>query len=118
MVWRRGRTLGARVTGVRVVDIRHPDTAGLPLRKTVIRYLAMFIGTVPAFAIWIYRYVIAGGNADAMFTADAMPWFIGAAIVAFLWTIVLIVQIAGKSDPVYDRLAGTAALRTGNETPL
>jgi hypothetical protein len=31
--------------------------------------------------------------------------------------IVLIIQIVSKRDPVYDRLAGTAVLLTGNETP-
>jgi RDD family len=117
MVWRRGRTLGARVAGFRVIDVEHPDTSGVPMRKTIIRYLAIFIGTVPAFAVLIYRSVIAGGNADAMFTAGAFRWFIGAAIVAILWVLVLIVQIAGKADPIYDRLAGTAALRTGSEAP-
>jgi uncharacterized RDD family membrane protein YckC len=114
MVWKTGRTLGARVVGVRVVDTDHPDLAGVLLRKAIMRYLAMFIGAVPAFALLSYRYVVAGGIADAMFTAEAFRWFMGAAVVAALWVIVLIIQIAGKTDPVYDRLAGTAALRTGN----
>ena len=46
-----------------------------------------------------------------MFTADFFRWFTFAAIFAGLWMIVLIYQIARKTDPVYDRLAGTAVLR-------
>jgi uncharacterized RDD family membrane protein YckC len=117
MVWKSGRTLGARVVGVRVVDAEYPDTPGVPLRKAIIRYLAMFVGALPACALWVYRYVVAKGSADAMFTADAFRWFTITAIVGALWTIVLIIQIVSKRDPVYDRLAGTAVLLTGNETP-
>jgi len=111
MVWRTGRSLGARVTKVRIVDTENPGASGVPLRKAIIRYLAMAIGAVPAFAILIYRYAIYGGSADAVFTADFFQWFIYAAAFGALWVIVLILQIAMKKDPVYDRLAGTAVLR-------
>ena len=49
MVWKTGRTLGARIVRVRVVDTAEPDASGVPLRKAIIRYLAMVIGTVPAW---------------------------------------------------------------------
>jgi uncharacterized RDD family membrane protein YckC len=116
MIWKTGRTLGARVVGIRVVDADNPDVPGVPLHKSILRYLAMFIGAVPAFAILIQRYAVAGGNADAMFTVDVFRWFAFAAVVGALWEIVLIIQIARKTDPIYDRLAGTAALLSGNET--
>jgi uncharacterized RDD family membrane protein YckC len=117
MIWKSGRTLGARVVGVRVVDTANPDASGVTLRKAIIRYLAIFIGAVPGGVLLIDRYMVAGGSADAMFTGDVLRWFAVTAIVSGLWVIVLIIQIARKTDPIYDRLAGTAAVLSRNETP-
>ncbi len=111
MVWRNGRTLGARVTKVRVVDRENPGTSGIPLRKAIIRYLTMATGAVPAFALLIYRRTAYGDSADAVFTADFFHWFLYTAAFGAVWMIVLIAQIAWKTDPIYDRLAGTAVLR-------
>jgi uncharacterized membrane protein (GlpM family) len=87
-----------------------PETAGVPLGKTIIRYLAIFIGAVPAFALLAYGLVTKGGNADAIFTADFFRLFMVTAVIGVIWAIVLVVQIARKRDPIYDRLAGTAVL--------
>lgn len=111
MIWKTGKTLGARVAGVRAVDIAQPAASGVPLRKAIIRYLAMAIGAVPAFALLIYQRIAVGGDADAMFNATFFQWYAYSAGFGAIWTIVLIVQIAMKKDPVYDRLAGTAVLR-------
>lgn len=117
MVWKIGRTLGARVIGVKVIDTTEPEASGVPIHKAVIRYLAMAIGFVPMFAVLIYQYVVGGGNADAMFTGDFFRWFTYAGLLAGLWGVVLIFQIATKQDPVYDRLAGTAVVRTRGVEP-
>lgn len=111
MVWKTGRSLGARTVGVRVVDAATPGTSGVPLRKAITRYLAMVLGAAPALAILIYQRVAVGGSADAMFTASFFRWFMYAGGLGALWAVVLIFQIARKKDPVYDRLAGTAVLR-------
>jgi RDD family len=111
MIWKTGRTLGARVVKVRVVDTANPNAPHVPLRKAVIRYLAMAIGAVPALAILLYQYATTGGTADALFTDQFFQWFIYAAGLGALWVILLIFQIAAKKDPVYDWLAGTAVLR-------
>ena len=111
MIWRTGKTLGARIVGVRVIDTANPGASGVPIHRAVIRYLAMAIGAVPAFALLIYQSVAVGGSADAMFTGGFFRWFAGACGLGALWVLVLIVQIARKSDPVYDRLAGTAVVR-------
>jgi uncharacterized RDD family membrane protein YckC len=111
LVWKTGRTPGARVMGTRVVDITTPGTAGVPLGKTIIRYLAIMIGAVPAFALLLYTWLGIGGSADAMFTASFFHWFAYAAGLGFLWAVVLSIQVALKTDPIYDRLAGTAVLR-------
>jgi uncharacterized RDD family membrane protein YckC len=118
MIRNTGRTLGSRVVGIRVVDVTNPNASSVPLGKVIIRYLAMFIGVVPAFAVLIYAYAAGGGSADAMFDASFFRWFSITAVLGALWGIVLIVQIAMKTDPVYDRLAGTAVLKGGTPPPL
>ena len=111
MISKSGRTLGARVVGVRVVDVAAPSVSSVPIRKAIIRYLAMAIGAVPAFAVLIYHYAVSDGGADAMFTGSFFQWFMYAGAFWVLWVVMLIFQIAAKKDPVYDRLAGTAVVR-------
>jgi uncharacterized RDD family membrane protein YckC len=111
MISKTGRTVGARAIKTRVVDVSAPGAPGVSPGKIVIRFLVMIAGAMPMFAVVIHQLVAKGGNADAMFTADFFQWFIYAGLIAALWTIVLTVQIAGKRDPYYDRLAGTAVLR-------
>lgn len=111
MVWKTGRSLGARIVKVSVVDTVNPRASGVPLRKAIIRYLAMMIGAVPVFSLLIYQYATKGGMPDAMFAGSFFQWFVYAAGFGGLWALVLVVQIARKTDPVYDRLAGTAVLR-------
>lgn len=82
MIWKTGKTLGARIVGVRVIDTANPRASGVSLRKAIIRYPAMVIGLVPAFAVLIYQYATKGGVADAMFTGDFFRWFIYAGGVA------------------------------------
>jgi uncharacterized RDD family membrane protein YckC len=112
MIWKTGRTLGARVVGLRVIDTAQPGISGIPIHKAVIRYLAMAIGFVPMFAALIYQSIVTNRSADAMFTGSFFRWFMFAGAFGMLWTIVLIIQIAMKKDPIYDRLAGTAVVRT------
>jgi RDD family len=111
MVCKTGKTLGARVAKVRVVDAAQPGTPGVPFGKVIIRYLVMIIGAVPMLAVLIYQRVAVGVSADAMFTGSFFQWFMYAGALGAVWVLVLVVQIARKTDPVYDRLAGTAVLR-------
>lgn len=111
MVCKTGKTLGARLVGVRVIDVANPGAAGVPIGKTIIRYLAMLIGAAPALALLIFQYVTTGGGADAMFTGRFFEWFTYAGLLFGLWTVVLTVQIARKTDPLYDKLAGTAVVK-------
>jgi RDD family len=111
MIWKTGRTVGGRILGLRVIDTTRPDTSKVPIHKAVIRYLAMAIGFVPMFAALAYQYAVTNHSADAMFTGDFFRWFAYAAVFGGLWAIVLIMQIAMKTDPFYDRLAGTAVVR-------
>jgi uncharacterized RDD family membrane protein YckC len=111
MIRSTGKTLGARVVRVKVIDTANPGVAGVPLGKAILRYLAMFIGAVPVFALLLYGLAVSGGSADAMFTAGFFQLLIVALLLDGIWLIVLIVQVARKTDPYYDRLAGTAVVR-------
>jgi hypothetical protein len=111
MIWKSGRSLGDRVVKLRVIDTVNPAAPGVPLGKAVIRYLAMAIGFVPMLAVLLYQRVAVGGTADAMFTAGFFRWFMAAGLLALVWCLVLIVQVARKRDPYYDSLAGTAVVR-------
>jgi uncharacterized RDD family membrane protein YckC len=111
MIWKTGRTVGGRILGLRVIDTTQPDTTQVPIHKAVIRYLAMAIGFVPMFAALTYQYAVTNHSADAMFTGNFSRWFMCAGAFEVLWGIVLIMQIAMKKDPFYDRLAGTAVVR-------
>jgi hypothetical protein len=113
MIWKTGRTLGARCLGIRGADAAEPGAAAVPLGKVIVRYLAMIIGVVPMIALLIYQRATKG-SADAMFTADFFHWFAYAGV---LWLIVLMYQIVRKTDPVYDRLAGTAVVRDPGVAP-
>jgi hypothetical protein len=114
MISKTGRTLGSRVVRVKIIDTANPTAPGVPLGKAVGRYLAMMIGAVPALGLLLYQYETQGGDADRIFTADFFHWYAYAAILGALWVIVLVVQIARKRDPVYDRLAGTAVVINEN----
>jgi uncharacterized RDD family membrane protein YckC len=113
MIWKSGRSLGDRVVKLRVIDVVNPTAQEVPLRKAFLRYVAMLIGAAPVFALLISRRLMEGNDADAMFTSGFAPWFIGTGLIAAVWMIVLIVQVALKRDPYFDRLAGTAVIRTG-----
>jgi uncharacterized RDD family membrane protein YckC len=112
MISKSGRSLGGRVTQLRVIDRANPNTPGVPPGKALLRYLAMAIGFVPALALLAWRAVVGGGSADAAFTPDAFKWLTATLLLDGAWVIVLIVQVARKRDPYYDRLAGTAVIRT------
>ena len=114
MIRNTGKTLGARVVRVKVVDIANPDSSGVPWRKAILRYLAMAIGAIPAFALLAYlayRYAVAGDSADELFTPALFSSIIVALLLGAAWSLMLIIQVARKVDPLYDRLAGTAVLK-------
>ena len=107
MVWKTGRTLGARYLRIRVADAAQSHLSGVPIRKAIIRYLAMTIGFLPMLAVAIYYLAIVGIDADAFPFAS----FASAGLLIAIWDIVLIYQIAAKKDPIYDKLAGTIVVR-------
>jgi uncharacterized RDD family membrane protein YckC len=111
MIWKTGRTVGARILRIKIVDLANPGSSGVPILKVVGRHLAMIIGFLPALGLLFYQRTATDGSADAVFTDRFFQWFIFAGLIGFIWCVLLIVQVARKRDPFYDRLAGTAVVR-------
>jgi hypothetical protein len=111
MVTNTGKTIGDRILQIRVVDIAEPSVSVVPIRKVLMRYLAMTIGYAPMFAVLIHQYATRGGDVEAMASGNFFGWFTYAGAFAFLWIALLLIQIVMKRDPVYDKLAGTAVVR-------
>lgn len=111
MISKTGKTVGDRLLGVKVLDTARPEQSGVAVHRVVARYLAMGIGLVPGLVLLVYLRLTSDGSADAMFAGNFLQWLVGALLIYGLWCLLLIVQIARKKDPAYDRLAGTMVVR-------
>jgi len=109
IVW-RGATIGDRILRIAIIDAARPQVRGVSLLKAILRYVYMMIGVVPAFAVLIYSWLVTGGEIDAAAASLALEFLPLTVIIALAWYVWIIVQIARKRDPVYDRLAGTAVV--------
>jgi hypothetical protein len=154
METRGGVTLGSAVMAIRVIDAAAPARPGVPLRKVVMRYLAMLVGALPMLA-FLMIYVGLFGSLDELnliflklTRGDAailevgsrtafewrptfgsywltlpthllsgapafndFDWLLDVAdLVLKGWAVFLVVQIARKRDPAYDRIASTAVV--------
>jgi uncharacterized RDD family membrane protein YckC len=112
MIWKTGKTIGARAVGIRVAEAEGPRRIGVSIQKAIVRFLAMGIGFVPAIALLAYRRLTTDGSADEMFAGSFFQLMMYSLLIAGLWSLVLIVQIVRKRDPLYDRLAGTIVVRS------
>lgn len=107
---RSGQTLGAKLLRIRVVDVARRESERVPIRKIVIRYAAMLIGLIPTVIVVLlslYRQREAATSNDWISAGQ----IIFGVMTAASWTLVLIIQMALKQDPVYDWLAGTTVIR-------
>lgn len=116
MEYRSGATVGKRLLGIRTIDVDSPSQGGIPFRKAFLRQLAMLIGLIPLALVLIvglaliYFYdtdlanVLSG---ETLIVAMAI-----AGIIDVIWIVWIIISVTGKRDPIYDRMAGTAVIRT------
>jgi uncharacterized RDD family membrane protein YckC len=108
---RTGITVGKRILGIRVFDTDDLDRIGLPLRKAILRQLAMWLGSAPMLLV-----AIAGAlsSSEAGFANPGL-FLTGigvTGIAGFAWLIWILVSVSNKRDPIYDRLVGTSVFRT------
>jgi uncharacterized RDD family membrane protein YckC len=111
METRTGATLGDRWMHIRVVDALAPGADGVPLRKIIMRYLAMLIGFAPVLAVALVYFARYGLDIEAIAESSVFTWLGLAGILTFGWLVVICVQIARKRDPLYDGIAETAVVR-------
>jgi uncharacterized RDD family membrane protein YckC len=113
--FRSGKTVGKHIAGIRTIDTALPDRIGIPLGKAALRQLAMWVGFAPALAA---QFLLLGSVATTSDLEAVMngsyyvPLSILGAILALAWIVWIIVSLARKRDPVYDRLVGTAVVCT------
>jgi uncharacterized RDD family membrane protein YckC len=98
---RFGATLGMRPFDTRVVDVEAPGRGGIPLRKAVIRNLLLWAGVVAFYENW-----------EAMFSDSFNSWLFAADLLIAAYVLWILVDVARKADPIYDRIARTAVLRS------
>jgi uncharacterized RDD family membrane protein YckC len=108
MEHRFGATLGKMLVGIRTMDVDHPERAGIPWRKAIIRQLAMWAALIPMFAVYFAFYIADQGDLEAMAQSSLILWILLAGLLAVAWWIWILVSVLRKRDPIYDRLAGTA----------
>ncbi len=111
---RRGRTIGDRMVRTRVVDAAHPEVVGVPFARSIVRRVAMMIGTIPAAIVlapaFFYRY-----DAAALAAYTATPLYrygtVASVVIGLVWLLLIVIAIVRKKDPIYDRIARTAVIR-------
>jgi uncharacterized RDD family membrane protein YckC len=108
---RRGNTIGKQALGIRVIDVQSQEQIGIPLRKAVIRYALMWAFMVPTLTVLVGYKLLSNGGPEGMMEGSFFIWFVGAGVLGVAWLLWSIIQTARKRDPVYDRIAGTAAVR-------
>ncbi len=113
MEWRFGETFGKYATGIRVVDVEDPASIGIPFGRALLRQIAMYGGVLPfmALEIGIVMFVSDAAQLEAIMTSPSHTLLmIAAGLVGLAWVIWVLVSLARKRDPIYDRLAKTTVV--------
>jgi uncharacterized RDD family membrane protein YckC len=111
MECRFGATLGKWLLQIRTWDIAEPGHVGIPLRKAVLRNLLIWVGIVPMLVVLIVSTIVNEGDLESVFGGSFFAWFAAAAALGIVWNLWVVIEIARKRDPIYDRIAGTVVLR-------
>ena len=98
---------------IRIADAAMPGKVGVPIAKAVGRYLLILAGLIPLLlvqALFLWR----NGDVEALDRVAGSPLYLassfGAAFLAFLWLLWMVIAVCRKRDPINDRLAGTAVV--------
>jgi uncharacterized RDD family membrane protein YckC len=113
MEWRSGETFGKRATGIRVVDAKDPARAGIPFGRALLRQVATYGGLLPflVLEIGIVMFVSDATQLEAWVTSPSyILLMIIAGLAGLAWAIWIMVSLARKHDPIYDRLAKTTVV--------
>ncbi len=108
---RFGTTLGMRLMHIRVVNVEAPERVGVPLGRAVVRNLLLWAGLAPMLAVFLGFAVAYHGDLEAMFSGIFFTCLFAAALLAMAYYVWILVDL-GDEDPIYDRIARTAVLRS------
>jgi uncharacterized RDD family membrane protein YckC len=113
---RFGVTLGKRILGIRTAERRNPERVGIAVGRAIMRQLAQWIGALPALilqgllllSLWLQGAERTGEILGEVMSSGAyLALLVGAILAAFAWLLWIVIDIARKRDPIYDRIAGT-----------
>lgn len=111
---RYGVTIGKKAIGIRVIRVAAPQISGVGLGRAIARRFAWQIGGIPYLLTQVpmfwYRY-----DAEALSSLVNSPVYLSASYAAMavfaVWLAWIVISMARKRDPVYDRIIGTAVIR-------
>jgi len=113
MEWKTGGTFGKRATGIRVVDRENPGSIGVPFGRALLRQVATYGGLVPILMLGVGTVVLVRDPAqlEALMTSRSyLLLMIIAGVACAAWAIWIMVSLARRHDPIYDRLARTTVV--------
>jgi uncharacterized RDD family membrane protein YckC len=108
---RFGTTPGKRLLGLRVADLQEDHGGGIALRAAALRNILLWIGTYPMIIVAAGIYAAGAWNAEGFMSSGVYWSFTGAGLLGFAISLWIVIVIARKRDPVYDRFARTAVVR-------
>lgn len=106
---RTGVTFGKRALHIKVVDVRTPQGTGIPVGTAVLRYMAMLLGSAVLMVALLITYFTVETPEEML--SWLWPMNI-ASLIGIAWLLWIVVSVARKTDPIHDRLAGTAVVLT------
>jgi hypothetical protein len=83
---------------------RPPDRWGLEK--------ALLGPVVPMLVVLLAYLIVYRGDLEAFFGTNFFIWFAAAGVLDQVWNLWVLIDIIRKRDPVYDKIAGTAVLRS------
>lgn len=111
----RGATPGKRVLAMCIIQHAEPDRPGLGFGRSLGREAAKWLGALPSLGVFLW---LSGWGSDAdsltqaMQSGTSLAVLAAAGIINLVWMMWIVISIVRRRDTIYDRIAGTAVIRT------
>nr|WP_280954117.1 RDD family protein [Mesorhizobium loti] len=114
----RGATVGKMLAGIRTIDLSVSDRRPPPFVRVLLREFVKAAGFLPGLAISMVFSIMMSSvtemaQLEAMTSTDGwiFPLQFVAQFLPLIWLAWIGVSLVNNSDPIYDRLSGTAVVR-------
>jgi uncharacterized RDD family membrane protein YckC len=110
-----GATIGKKLVGIRTIQLSNPARRGLPVGTALWREFVKIVGFLPPLLLMAYGAMLIPEMADARSLDVHEGWFVITQLLQFIpliWLAWIGISLVNHNDPVYDRAAGTAVVRT------